>query len=135
MKAQGTFSVKKWEEKTYDQISSNMKMTKATVEYAFAGGITGKASVEYVMCYTYVDPSDQHQSSAVYVGLINFTGTIEGKEGSFVMEDTGAFNNGTASSVLNIVGGSGSGALKKIAGTGIYRANQQDFRIELEYSL
>ena len=34
LKAKGTYGVKKWEENVYEQISSEMKMTKASVEYS-----------------------------------------------------------------------------------------------------
>lgn len=41
MKAAATFSVKKWEENTYAQISPTVKMTKASVEYALTGELEG----------------------------------------------------------------------------------------------
>jgi Protein of unknown function (DUF3224) len=135
MKAKGTGIVKHWEEKTHEQISPHMKMTKASVEYAFEGEINGKALVEYLMFYRYVDPEDQHKSSATYVGLMAFSGKLSGKEGSFVLEDTGTFDSGTAVSTLRIISGSGLGELNQITGTGNYRANQAGHLIELDYSL
>lgn len=133
MIAKGTGLVKHWEETTYEQISPHMKMTKASVEYAFEGEIKGKALVEYLMFYRYYDPKDPHKSSATYVGLIAFTGQLSGKEGSFVLEDNGNFEDGTASSALKIISGSGFGALKDIGGTGKYRANQTGYHLELDY--
>ena len=94
MKARGTYTVKKWEETSYQQISHEMKMTKASVEYAFSGEIEGKASVEYLMFYSRFDPKDQHKSAASYVGLIYFDGTLSGKSGTFVLEDNGTFEGG-----------------------------------------
>ena len=135
MKAKGTYTVKKWEENTYEQVSPEMKMTKASVEYAFVGEIEGKALVEYLMFYKYFDPKDQHKSSATYVGLIKFNGSVSGKRGSFVMEDIGTFANGTAASTLRIIDGSGLGELKQITGTGTYRANQDGFHFELDYNV
>ena len=135
MKAIGTYTVKKWEEKLYDQISSEMKMTKATVEYSMSGQIEGSAHVEYLILYKYFDEHDQHKSSAMYIGLIRFTGKIQGKEGNFVFEDHGTFENGAASSTLQIIAGSGMGELKGIQGTGRYSANQDGAHIELDYNL
>ena len=135
MKAKGTYTVNKWEENPYDQISSEMKMTKASVEYLMRGEINGKALVEYLMLYKYFDANDQHKSSAIYIGLMRFVGKVQGKDGSFVIEDHGAFENGAASSTLQIISGSGTGELKSIHGTGSYFANQDGFQIEIDYNV
>jgi len=135
MRAEGTYTVKKWEENMCEQISSEMKMTKASVEYGFSGAIDGKASVEYLMFYSHFDPKDQHNSSASYVGLIRFDGKLAGRSGSFVMKDNGAFEGGTANSTLQIAEGSGTGALRGITGTGMYRADRQGARLELDYDV
>jgi len=135
MRAKATYTVKKWEEETYHQISPEMKMTKASVEYYFSGEMEGKGSVEYLMFYRHFDAKDQHKSAATYVGLIRFEGTVAGKSGSFVMEDYGSFEAGTARSDLRIAAGSGTGELKGIMGIGTYRANKDGFHIELEYNM
>lgn len=135
MKAKGTYGVKKWEENVYEQISSEMKMTKASVKYSIEGEINGKANVEYLMFYKYYDANDQHKSSAVYIGIMRFTGSLQGKEGSFAIEDHGTFENGEANSTLQIIAGSGMGELKSIQGTGRYSANQNGAQIELDCTL
>ena len=135
MNVKGTYAVKKWEEQMYDQISSDMKLTRASVEFGFSGGIEGRASVEYLMFYRHADSHDQHNSTASYVGLLRFEGGLGGKSGSFVMEDKGTFEGGTARSALRIADGSGTGALKGIRGNGIYRANKDSCQIELDYEI
>ncbi len=62
MKAKGTYTVKKWEESSYQQMTPESKMTKASVEYSLSGEIEGKASVEYLMFYSHFDPKDQHKA-------------------------------------------------------------------------
>ena len=133
MKIKGTYSVQKWEESTYQQMTPEKKMTKASVQYGFSGEIEGKGVVEYLMFYSHSDPKDQHKSSASYVGLIYFSGTLSGKQGSFVLEDNGTFEGGTAKSTLRIAKGSGTGQLDGIHGNGMYIANKEGFQIELEY--
>ena len=135
MKAAGTYGVKKWEENVYEQISSDMKMTKASVEYTMSGEFNGKAVVEYLMFYKYYNANDPHKSSAVYIGIMRFTGSVSGKEGSFAIEDHGTFENGIASSTLQIIAGSGMGELKNIQGTGRYSADHDGAHIELDYTL
>src|ERR1700677_2249161 len=116
MKATGTFTPTKWDEKTLDQISSEKKITKASVELSFgdAGEIAGKAAVEWLMFYRHSDEKDQHNSSATFVGLIRFDGKLNGKSGSFAMEDRGTFHNGALNAALAILPGSGTGELSGI---------------------
>jgi hypothetical protein len=134
MKVKGTYTVKKWEESAYRQITPEKRMTKASVEYNFNGEIEGKGLVEYLMFYSHFDPKDQHKASASYVGLIYFDGTLSGKSGSFVLEDNGTFEGGAAKSTLRIAKGSGTGQLEGIQGNGIYLADQEGYHIELEYN-
>ena len=135
MKAKATYTVKKWEENPFKEISHQMKMTKASVEYSMSGEVDGTAFVEYLMFYKSLDPADQHKSSATYVGLFRFVGKLRGKEGSFVMEDHGTFENGAAISSLQIVTGSGLGEFANIKGAGRYHADQNGYQFELEYQL
>lgn len=134
MIARGTYAVKKWEETTYVQISAEMKMTKAAVEYEFSGEIEGRASVQYLMFYRHVDNKDQHKASASYVGLIRFEGKLSGSSGSCVLEDRGTFEGGAANSTLRIADGSGTGGLGGIRGTGMYLADREGCRFELDYN-
>jgi len=135
LKAKGTYKVEKWNENEFEQISSEMKMTKASVEYSMSGDINGKSVVEYLMFYKYFNAADPHKSSANYIGFMRFIGTVQGKEGSFVIEDHGTFENGKASSTLQIIAGSGLDDLKSIQGTGGYSANQNGAQMELYYTL
>ncbi|HTP79443.1 MAG TPA: DUF3224 domain-containing protein [Bacteroidota bacterium] len=135
MIAKGTYAVKKWEEAPYEQISPEMKMTKASVEYTMTGEISGRSAMEYLMFYKYFDVKDPHKSSAVYIGLMRFVGTVKGREGSFVIEDHGTFEGGSAKSALEIVADSGTGNLKGIRGSGRYLADQKRNEIELNYDV
>ena len=94
MKAIGTFKPVKWDEKTYDQITADKKLTKASVELAFLGEIEGTARIEWQMFYRHSDDADQHNASATFVGLMRFEGTLNGRSGTFVMADRGTFDKG-----------------------------------------
>jgi hypothetical protein len=135
MIARAKYTVAKWEETPYQQPSPTTKMTKASVEFILTGEIDGKASVEYLMYYKYSDPADPHKSSAVYLGLIRFEGELNGKKGSFILEDRGAFKSGAANSTLKIIEGSGLADLTNIRGSGSYLADSSGARMELEYQL
>ncbi len=135
MKASATYTPTKWDEKPYEQSSPPMRMTKASVEFTFKGQFEGLGKTEYVMFYKAYDEKDPHKSSAVYIGLTRLKGTLNGKSGSFVMEDRGIFEGGRASSVLTIVPNSGTEQLKGIAGSGKGSATQKGTQLELNYEL
>jgi hypothetical protein len=78
MKAVATYAPIKWDEEPYEHVSTNMKLTKASVAFAFVGQIEGLASVEYLMFYRDYDERDPHKAAASYVGLIRLQGKLHG---------------------------------------------------------
>jgi hypothetical protein len=135
MKAKGTFIPTKWDENTINQISPVKKITKASVVLDFGkdGEIFGTATVEWLMFYKFADEKDQHNSSATFVGLMGFDGTLNGKSGSFVMEDRGTFDSGGLNASLTILSDSGTGELQDIKGTAKYNSSSSKVDFEIEY--
>ena len=135
MKASGNCKPVKWDESTLRQITPDVKTTRASVTYAFSGGFEGEAGAEMLMYYSHVDPDDPHRSTARYVSLMQFTVTLNGKAGSFVVEETGRFEGGVAESTLAIMPRSGTGELAGIRGSGRLHATKDGAMCELEYEL
>ena len=135
MEAAGTFMPKKWDEKLYEQVSQRTKLTRTSAEFQYAGQLQGEGSVEYLMFYSSYDEHDPHKATAGYVGFIRFKGNVNGKAGSFVLEDRGAFEAVTAKSSLRILPGSGTDQLTGISGSGTSIATPKTCSIELEYQL
>jgi hypothetical protein len=135
MKATATISPTKWDEKPYNELPSPMRMTKASVEFAFKGQLEGTAQTEFLMFYSEYNEKDVHKSTASYIGLTRFTGSLNGKTGSFVMDERGSFGDGTANAVATIVAGSGTEQLKGIAGSAKSWATQTGSQFELEYQI
>jgi hypothetical protein len=135
MKATGTFKPVKWDEKTYDQIAADKKLTKANVELVFTGEIEGTARIEWQMFYRHSDESDQHNASATFVGLMRFDGTLNGKRGTFVMDDRRTFDKGMLNGNPTILPDSGTGALAGITGNANYHSATSEVAFEIEYEL
>ncbi len=135
MKARAASKPTRWDEKPYEELPQNRKLTRAAVEYAFQGEMEGTGTVEYLMFYRHADAADPHNSSAVYVGLIRFSGSVNGRSGSFVMEERGTFDAGAARSTLTILQGSGTDGLAGIAGGGLTTATPASAEWILEYDL
>ena len=115
---EGTFTVMSWEEKRYDAAAGQPKFTHARATHELLGAIEGEASICYLMVYR---PND----TASFVGLATITGTIDGKVGSFVMQDVGMFEDGVAKGRWTILPGLSSGALSGIRGEGHFASGSE----------
>ena len=89
--ANSRFTIKSWDEKPYSEGQDLPKLTRAAVTKTFTGDIAGEGHVEYLMMY-------RSDGSATFVGLERVVGHVAGKAGSFVLQRTGIFENGTARS-------------------------------------
>ncbi len=127
--AAGSFSVKSWDESTYQELADNAKLTKATVAFALEGDLAAEATWEAVMCY-------RPDGTAVYTGMQRVEGQLAGRDGSFVVQADGEFADGEARSRWQIVPGSGAGGLAGITGAGMSVATASPSgTFELDYSL
>lgn len=127
--AAGSFSVKSWDESTYQELAENAKLTKATVAFALEGDLTAQATWDAVMCY-------RPDGTAVFTGMQRMTGQLAGREGSFVLQADGEFAEGEARSRWQIVDGSGTGGLAGLTGSGSAVATASPTgTFELDYSL
>jgi Protein of unknown function (DUF3224) len=76
------------------------KLTRATVSQDVAGDVVGEGQVEWLMSYG-------TDGTAHLVGLQQFEGTIDGREGSTVLETIGDFDGSEATWAAKVVPGSG----------------------------
>lgn len=134
MKARSVCKVLKWEESVSSELSQGMRISNAEAEYGMQGEMEGKTSVNYIMYYTFFDSADQHRSESSFVGIMEFTGRIGDREGSFAMEDSGTFSGGTVKGSLKIIKKSGKKNMEGIAGSGTYTADRNGFLMDLECS-
>ena len=129
MLATSTFSLKRWDEKPFDEIDGGPKLTRASVLYQFEGEMSGEGRLEYLMTYL-------PDASAVFAGYQRFVGSIGSREGSFVFQHGGRFAAGVASDTWVVVAGSGTGGLAGIRGQVEFSAGHQDrYEILLDYDI
>ena len=125
-----TFEVKSWDEQTVNEVDGRLKLTRATVSFAYTGDLEGTSAMEYLMQYG-------DGGSAKVLGLERVTGKLGGKEGTFVIEYHGGYADGTASGQLTVVEGSGTGALEGLRGQGSAVAKQDgttSFKLDYDYA-
>jgi hypothetical protein len=99
------------------------------LDKTFAGGLQGTSTVEMIAS------NAGDQPSGGYVALERFTGTLEGRSGSFVLQHSGTMSPaGTHIDVL-VTPGSGTGDLAGLEGRLTIRLDGNDHFYDLEYSL
>ncbi len=125
--AKAKFKVKSWDEKPYDEIEDGPKLTRATVAKSYSGDIEGEGTVEYLMIH-------REDGSASFVGLERVVGAIGDRQGSFVLQHSGSFEGGTATTTWFLVAGSGTGDLRELRGDGGFAsAHADEYAITLDY--
>jgi hypothetical protein len=127
--ANANFTIKSWDEKPYSEGEDLPKLTRAKVAKTFTGDIEGEGQVEYLMMY-------RADGSASFVGLERIVGRLAGKAGSFVLQRTGAFENGTAKESYTVIADSGTGELKGLRGEGATALGHgSEYPLTLNYEL
>ncbi len=128
-KATGAFEVTSMGEDPYEEFDGGTKLTHATGVQAFRGDIDGEGAVHWLMFY-------RADKTATFVGLQRITGSIDGRQGTFVLAADGDHGAGSSRITWKVLPGSGSGELAGIAGTGSMVApGGAKGTYELEYTL
>lgn len=106
-----TLSMKTWDEKPYEEIDGERKLTRTHATFAYEGDLEGEGAVEYLMSYN-------PDGLGVFVGLERIVGRIGQRSGSFVVQHTGTFEPQSVTTRWSFVPGSGTGELQGIGGGG-----------------
>jgi Protein of unknown function (DUF3224) len=128
--ATGTFVIDSWEQdEPYDD-AEGARLTRAHVVKSFAGDVAGTSRAELMMVNT------QQEGSDAYVAVERFSGSVHGKEGTFVLQHSAVRSGDDATLVWAIVPDSGTAALRTIRGTGTIAVDAQGgHSYTLEYEL
>jgi hypothetical protein len=115
MTLKGEFELASWDESPYRELEGDRKLTRASVTQNLRGDVAGTGALEYLMCYA-------EDGTARFVGFQHVEGSVEGRDGSFVVESVGEFDGTTASGTWSVVPGSGAGGLDGMGGDGRFEA-------------
>ena len=105
------FALKSWNEKPYNELSGELKMTLTNVAYSYHGDIEGESTLDYLMVY-------RADGSGNYVGLERIIGRVANRSGSFVLQHTGTFDKTDVHGTFFVVPQSGTGELVDLRGEG-----------------
>lgn len=125
----GTFDLTGWEPTTVDDTPGS-QLGRARITKTFHGDLEGGTSLTEIL--TYADPTE---TSRAYVGLEKFTGTVDGRTGTFVLQHEARADGDDAALTWRIIPGSGADGLEGITGEGTIDNSDGTHRFTLEYEL
>ncbi|MEV5434990.1 DUF3224 domain-containing protein [Streptomyces sp. NPDC052682] len=129
----GHFTYADWKEHPVGSADTSPRLAHASVTNTFHGGIEAAATqCEYSIAYV-------TEKTGSFAGMELITGRVDGRAGSFVLQERGFFDaDGTVHCTFEVVAGSGSGELAGLRGSGRFTARQGEtevayaFRYELD---
>ncbi|MET9243062.1 DUF3224 domain-containing protein [Nonomuraea sp. NPDC003709] len=118
------FEIVEFDEMVYDEHAEGPKLTRVTIRKRYQGVIEGAGVAEVLTV--------QGGAGGGYVASERIEGTLDGRQGTFVIQHWGLADGAEQSSEGRIVPNSGTGELAGIAG----RAMEREFQVlTLVYTL
>ena len=126
--ATGSFEVKLLPQ-TDDEILKGTTVGRMTIDKQFHGGLEGSSRGEMLTGGTEV------KNSAGYVAMEQFTGTLNGRKGSFILQHSATMNRGVPTLSITVVPDSGTGELVGLTGTFGIKITEGKHSYDFEYTL
>jgi predicted flavoprotein YhiN len=130
-RATGSFDVKVNAAKPDTQVARAANLSRLTIDKRFHGDLEGISKGEMLALQT------ETKGSAGYVALERVTGTLKGRNGSFVLQHSATMNRGDSRAEISVVPDSATGELRGLSGKMIIsvasdgaHSNEFDFRLE-----
>ena len=122
--ATGTFEVK------LNPQASDPPLGKMSFDKQFHGGLDGTSKGEMLSA-----GSGAQGSSGGYVALEQFTGTLNGRSGSFILQHSTTMTRGVPQLSITVVPDSGTGELTGLTGSMSIQIEDGRHRYQFDYSL
>ncbi|MCY4582190.1 MAG: DUF3224 domain-containing protein [Chloroflexi bacterium] len=124
--ARGSFDVNMEPEPPFLE-QDGVTLNRNVVRKEFTGGMVGTSEAQMLAAFTGTP------GSAGYVAVEHFTGSVDGRSGSFVLQHSGVMDRGDARLTVAIVPDSGTGELTGISGSMTIDNNEGQHSYVLEY--
>ncbi|MFJ7337020.1 DUF3224 domain-containing protein [Streptomyces sp. NPDC101110] len=126
----GTFTFADWQERVIGPAEDAIpRLAHASVRNTFTGGVEAAGtSCEYAIVYVTA-------KTGSFSGMELLSGRVEGREGSFAVEERGSFGeDGTVHCSFEVVPGSGSGELTGLTGEGGFTARHGETEVAYRFA-
>jgi Protein of unknown function (DUF3224) len=125
--ATGRVEVKTYEPQLYEEVEDGPNLVEIHVSETFSGDIEGEGVARFLQAV-------RKDGSASFVGIERVTGSVDGRTGSFLLQDAGTLEGNTVRGEWFVVPGSGTGDLSGLRGEGGFTAELgQHASITLDY--
>jgi hypothetical protein len=127
--AQTSMSMKGWDEKTFREWGDGRKLTRVEASFAYEGAMRGEGAALWVLGYNL-------EGCGSAPALERFEGELDGLVGGFVLQHNSEFDAKSVRDRLEILPGSGTGALAGITGKAeLELVGQGPYAFSLRYEL
>jgi hypothetical protein len=126
--ASGTFEVK-LSPQPLAATGADPSLGRMTIDKTFTGDLRGTSQGEMLTAGTAV------KGSAAYVAIERVSATLDGRNGTFVLQHFGIMNRGAPQLTVSVVPDSGTGELAGLTGTLDIRIADSKHFYELDYAL
>jgi Protein of unknown function (DUF3224) len=107
--------ISNWEESALQPPEGGAALAQATADAVFTGALDGNGKSTLLLVYP-------PEGVASFAGTQVFSGTLDGRSGTFVLQLTGTFENNTASVTWSVMPDSATGELRGLRGEGGYKS-------------
>lgn len=125
----GHFTFANWEEKALTPTGARPGLAHAKVTNSFSGGIEAADTLcEYAIVYV-------TETTGTFTGMEVLTGSVDGRTGTFAVEERGSFTeDGAVHCTFEVVPGSGTDELTGLRGTGGFTARHGEPTVPYTFS-
>ena len=127
--ATGTFEVKLAPQKADNPQAEGAGLGRMSLDKQFHGDLEATSQGEMLSVL------DREKGSGGYVAMERVTGTLQGKEGSFVLQHDATMNRGAAKMDIRVVPDTGTGQLAGLSGSMTIRIEGKQHFYDFEYTL
>ena len=126
-RANGVITVHKYEPDAYESPAEGPVLNRIHVEERFSGDIEADGVTEFLQ-------AAHADGSASFVGIERVMGTLDGRAGTFLLQDAGTVTGSVVNGDWFVVPGSGTGELTGLRGEGGFQANLgENAQVHLDY--
>ncbi len=127
--AQSAYVLSSWDETPFDELKDGSRLSRASIVKSYEGSLSGQGKTEQLASYL---PDGSGQFSAIE----RFRGSLDGREGTFVFQHVGTFENGIVYATWRVVPGSATGELTGLRGEVVFEAGHaESFPIQFVYEI
>jgi hypothetical protein len=127
-----TFTMKNWDEAIVDGPEDGPRFAHAHVTFEYTGIVAGTSVCDYLLYYASEGYEGEGQTAP---GFERITGSVDGREGSFVLRHEVGYGGRGVEGTFTVVPGSGTGELTGLTGTGTIAGASETMDYTFDYKL